>query len=209
MMIVERLAFVLLITFQFYFSSHRSNKQRENRESAGKPIYHRIKYFKFLYFFQYKDNVLEQEWAMQFAVIVLWIVFAMFHLMYVLFGLEIVLFMDIFVCIAIGLTVSYIAILCCRYSYNLYFANNTDHKHDFICEMKESFGMHPRRKCKVIAFHGTRQDESGECYRIADVTCSKKVTIYHVWIYDNELLVGDVTKVFRDDLNGRIKWVVF
>ena len=37
----------------------------------------------------------------------------------------------------------------------------------------------------------------------------KNNRIYHVRIYDDELLVGDITKVFRDDLEGNIQWVVF
>ena len=37
----------------------------------------------------------------------------------------------------------------------------------------------------------------------------KNNRIYHVRIYDDELLVGDITKVFRDDLEGKIQWVVF
>ena len=37
----------------------------------------------------------------------------------------------------------------------------------------------------------------------------KNNRMYHVRIYDDELLVGDITKVFRDDLEGNIQWVVF
>lgn len=206
---LKRMLFILLITFQFYFNSYCSNKQKENRESAGRPVFHKIKYFKSLYIFKYKDNILQQEWVMQFTVIVLWAVFAIFYFIYILFGLKIVFAIDVFACIYIGGTIGYIAVLLCRYNYNLYFANNTNHEHDWICEMKEILGMHPRRKGKVVAFHGENRDEYGEHYRIGDVKCSKKITIYNVCIYDNELLVGDITKVFRDDLDGQIKWVIF
>lgn len=206
---LKSIVFILLISIQCYFSSYCSNKQKENRESAGKPVFHQIKYFQCFYIFQYKDHVLKQEWIMQFAVIVLWIVFAISCFLYAVFGLEMFLLVDVFACIDIGLAVGCVAILCGRYNYHLYFSNNTDHKHDWICEMKETLGMHPRRKCQVIAFHGERKDKYGETYRVGDVKCSKKITIYNVWIYDNELLVGDRTKVFRDDLNGAIQWVIF
>lgn len=206
---LKTIVFLLLITFQFYFCSYCSNKQKENREPAGKPVFHQIKYFRFLYIFKYKDHVLKQEWAMQFAAIVLWIIFIISYFLYRMFGLKIVFAMDALTCIYLGVTVGYIAVLVCRYQYHLYFANNTNHEHDWICEMKENFGMHPRRKGKVVAFHEKRQDKYGKQYRLGDVQCSRKLTIYHVRIYDDELLVGDITKVFRDDLEGNIQWVVF
>lgn len=199
----------MLITLQFYFSSYCSNKQKENRDSAGKPVFHQIKHFRFLYIFKYKDNVLKQEWAMQFTAIVLWIIFIISYSLYMMFGLKIVFAMDVLTCIYLGVTVGYIAVLVCRYNYHLYFTNNTNHEHDWICEMKENFGMHPRRKGKVSAFHEKRQDKYRKYYRLGDVQCSRKLTIYHVRIYDNELLVGDITKVFRNDLEGKIQWVVF
>lgn len=206
---LKRIVFILLITLQFYFNSYCSNKQKENRESAGKPVFHQIKHFRFLYIFKYKDNVLKQEWAMQFAAIVLWIIFIISYSLYMMFGLKIVFAMDALTCIDLGVTVGYIVVLACRYNYHLYFTNNTNHEHDWICEMKESVGMHPRRKGKVVAFHEKRQDKYGEYYRLGDVQCSRKLTIYHVRIYDDELLVGDITKVFRDDLEGNVQWVVF
>ena len=117
--------------------------------------------------------------------------------------------MNALICIYLGVTIAYIAVLVCRYQYHLYFTNNTNHEHDWICEMKENFGMHPRRKGKVVAFHEKRQDKYGKQHRLGDVQCSRKLTIYHVRIYDDELLIGDITKVFRDDLEGNIQWVVF
>ena len=146
---------------------------------------------------------------MQFAAIVLWIIFIVSYSLYRIFGLKIVFAMNALTCIYLGVTIAYIAVLVYRYQYHLYFTNNTNHEHDWICEMKENFGMHPRRKGKVIAFHEKKKDKYGKQYRLGDVQCSRKLTIYHVRIYDDELLVGDITKVFRDDLEGNIQWVVF
>lgn len=204
-----RVLFIGLLLITFYSNSYESNARKERREPDGKPWFHFLNTFRFLYFFKYKDQVLMQEWIMQLAMILLCAGCALCMVLKNFFRFDLFLLLDTLIWSDVILMLLCVAVLDCRYYYHLYFVNNSRHERDLLCTIKAGFGLRPRRKCKMITITGEYYDEYGESYRMGTVRCSKKIIIEHVFVYDDELIPGDITKVFLDDCYETTRWVIF